>query len=599
MGVRRYKEDTFLEVKDLLKEIGARDNQIPLIAEAMCKQYCDDTASEIINNPYCVTWFGVGFRYAERIAASRVDRRGIWRYKEPFRQSDRRRVKALVRAAYMRMTVESGSTVCSLKDVVQMAWELESWAGVFGDRTAPLYMSNEIYHMSRVMDDDGEIMLVMDDLNEAETTIARRVKDLRKVKTGIAVNDAMIDVVQDELGIVYDEDQRKAFELLKSGIGILTGGPGTGKTTTLKGLLMMWECLKDGPIMLCAPSNTAKARMTEACGVEAETIHTMLGIRPFIPKSKDRATLDLPHGCLVVCDEFSMVDTKIAATLLSSVVKAKGSILLVGDENQLESVEPGSVLRDLIAWGKVPMTRLHTIHRQMNDASIIAVNAQKVLEGDKSLEIDEIRFGVWRRNRIDDLLDDVVLWYTSIMARKDWGLEPLDVRIFSPVKKRDYNTSIYRINTRLHEYYHADDPDAYHCNGYNISAGEPVIVMENNAELGIYNGDLGVAERTSPDEIDIRIGGQVVTVTRRDAEVALAYACTVHKGQGGECKVALVVLTNEARHMITRRLLYVGMTRATHRLAIMTQPWVLEAAIDNTAGKSRRTGLVSKLKGRR
>lgn len=596
--VKSYSLDTVSKAAESLRSLHIPDNQADDIAIALCKRYGDEAAGMIVDDPYLATRYGISYVQVERAVQEQVEA-GKWVYRNKITQGDRRRTGALARAAYRRRTIESGSTICSLTDLIETAWDLERWAGVYDTKTAPLLMANEIYHMSRVIDDNGETLLVMDDLAEAEATIARRVKDLKKTKTGIVATEAMIDQAERELGITYDAQQREAFAMLQHGLGILTGGPGTGKTTTLRGMLLVWRAATDRPIKLCAPSNTAKARLAEACGLDAETIHTMLGIKPFIEKSKDRATLDLPERCLVVCDEFSMVGTNIAATLLSSVAQAHGSLLLVGDEDQLESVEPGSVLRDLIAWGKIPMVRLRTVHRQAGDASVIPANAQKVLAGDKALEIDRRRFVVYRQDDNDALLDDVVTWYTIARDDKACGLGPLDIRIFSPVRKKDYTSSIVRINQKIHDHYHADDPEAYHSNGYRISAGEPVIVVENCGDLDLYNGDLGVAIRTCPDAMIIRIGGREVTITRDDVAVELAYATTVHKAQGGECKIALVVLGREIRQMITRRLLYVGISRATHKLAILAQNGVLESAIDNKMDRPRKTGLVSKLKGGR
>ena len=596
--IKSYSLDTVYRVKESLQSLHVSDNQADDIAIALCKRYGDDAAGMIVDDPYLATRYGISYIQVERAVQEQVEA-GKWVYRNKITQGDRRRTGALARAAYRRRTIESGSTVCSLEDLIRTTWDLEKWAGVYDTRTAPLLMANEIYHMSRVINEDGETLLVMDDLAEAESTIARKVKELKKVKTGITINDAQIDIIEQELGITYDAQQREAFGMLGCGLGILTGGPGTGKTTTLQGMLMMWECLSDRPILLCAPSNTAKARMSEACGMEAQTIHAMLGIKPYIEKSKDRATLDLPKNCLVVCDEFSMVGTTIAATLLSSVAQAHGSLLLVGDEDQLESVEPGSVLRDLISWGKIPMVRLRTVHRQAGDASIIPANAQKVLAGDKDLEVDNLRFYIGRQDNDDTLMDDVITWYTAIKARKDWGLGPLDIRIFSPVRKKEYASSIVKINQRLHDYYYGDDPEAYHSSGYRISAGEPVIITQNCSDLDLYNGDLGVAIRTCPDAMLIRIGNRNVTITRDDTDVELAYATTVHKAQGGECKVCLVLLCREIRQMITRRLLYVGISRGVRRVAILAQPGVLESAIDNKMDRPRKTGLVSKLKGGR
>ena len=531
-------------------------------AKAIQKKF--KTLMNAIKEPYALIQFGLDF---EKLDARYVGRR---QYQEA-------RVEGLVTVAYSHLA-SSGSTYCTLEELIAECGRIERKIG-WKECTPPLILARSILTHFKV--EDGKIFARS--LYRCEQSIATDLKYISRHGKKMAVAENVIDTLEKSWGIEYDETQKQAFSLF-AGVGILTGGPGTGKTTVLKGLMAAWQFLAKTPIVCCAPTGKAAQRMREATGMPAETIHRALGIRPYVGyEGRLKAEESFPDEALVVVDEVSMLDVELAAVLFKAVRNAKGSLILVGDEDQLQSVGPGAVLRDIIASGKFQTCRLGMIHRQEGGA--LLENIARVKEKQYGMLTDMQTYN--ERMCIGDI---EVLSYIKYIHQTHWDKEnPFDIQIYTPLRSSEYLLSTVSINKMLH--------DIHFPNQKLYCPGEPVVVLRNIYDDDDYllNGDLGVIEENSDDGIKILVDGESHCVDAGDIE--LAYATTIHKAQGSSCKAAIIILPEKPSCMVTNRLLYVALTRAEKKAIMLYQSSALRDAIFNINEPERRTRLLENLGG--
>lgn len=533
------------------------------------KKYGGKTFLMIQETPHMLVFHGIEFSAIE--TPERIRRSDVYQY-EPTR------IHALVYTAYSYFEC-AGHTKVSLQDLIRMCNRIERNCGVF-ENTPPLILGRCIKDNYKVVG----LEIYSKHLYYAEQHIAKALKKLNK-KTNFSVSENMITDIENELQITYDETQKDAFNMLSNRLSILTGGPGTGKTTVLKGIISAWRRLSDLPIICCAPTGKAAERMRDATGLKAETIHRTLGIRPYQRGGYD-AQVELPE-CLLIVDEVSMLDTDLADVLLSSVITSKSQLILVGDEEQLQSVGPGAVLRDIIDCGKFLTIRLGTIHRQ--DAGAIIDNAYNIKTGRIGFKCDD---SFLEKRYFDD--EELVKNVIGIHKKMHIENEPLAIRIFTPVRSDKYITSTFEINSRLHRLYHAGEPELQ-IGKQAFSVGDPVVITKNDYENGVLNGDEGIVEDIV-DGLGVRINNEYHYLTGEILNyVELGYAVTIHKAQGSSCKLAIIVIPDRPRVMLTRRLLYVAVTRAEKKCIILHEAEGLEMSIRNDNEFVRKTGLLEKL----
>ena len=386
---------------------------------------------------------------------------------------------------------------------------------------------------------------------------------------------------------------------LRHPVTIITGGPGTGKTTVIKAVIAAWRNL-NMEALLCAPTGRAAKRMTEATGVEARTIHRLLEFDPSEAQFARDEGNPLPATAVVV-DEVSMVDVWLMDSLLRAL--APGTrLLLVGDKDQLESVGPGAVLRDCIGSGLVPCATLQEIHRQAAE-SLIIVNSHRILAGERP-RTDPVSgrrpdFYFMEKEEPDDCLASLVeLVRSRIPAR--FGFDPVrDVQVLTPMYKgalgaQNLNSMLQAaLNPQGQEFRRGDR---------SYRSGDRVMQIRNNYTKEVFNGDVGFVDQVLSDGLVVRLtDGRKVKYDELDLdELTLAYAVTVHKSQGSEYPVVVLVMHTQHYVMLRRNLFYTALTRGKQLAVILGSGRAVRRAVANDVTHKRFTRLAEKLKeGRR
>ncbi|MBP9996703.1 MAG: ATP-dependent RecD-like DNA helicase [Lachnospiraceae bacterium] len=426
------------------------------------------------------------------------------------------------------------------------------------------------------------------------------------------VNEAMA-----ALDIELDELQREAvIGAIKSGVFILTGGPGTGKTTTINAIINYFVSKKKD-IMLAAPTGRAAKRMTEATGYEAKTIHRLLEVSGNVEGGGVRfdRNEDNPLECdVVIIDEASMVDIHLFYSLLKAMV-AGMHLIIVGDDNQLPSVGPGQVLHDLIMSAKFQNVCLTKIFRQATHSDIV-VNAHKINKGEEiQLDNKSEDFFFLERNDTNVIYKHMVLLITQKLP-KYVNSDPFQIQVLTPT--RIGNLGVEALNKVLQQYLNPPAKNKKeHMMGETLfREGDKVMQIKNNYNLeweimssyniaadsgtGVFNGDMGVIKEINTALQSVKVefdDGRTVRYSFSGLdELELSYAVTIHKSQGSEYPAVVIPLLGGPRQLLNRNLLYTGVTRAKKCVTILGSKDTLNTMIHNESEKIRYTGLTSRIR---
>ena len=397
------------------------------------------------------------------------------------------------------------------------------------------------------------------------------------------------------------EKQREAVRrLFEEQMLILTGGPGTGKTTVIRAMLDMYKVMyPDKSVCLAAPTGKASRQLSEVAGHEASTIHRLIGYQQGeIPTYnwEDK----LPCEFLIV-DEMSMVDVQLASLLLDA-LERDTKILFVGDIDQLPSVSPGNVLSDMIKAG-LPTVSLTEVFRQAEESQIIS-NAHRVNQG-KSLLIDKDKGDFYFIDQEDPKrIADLIV--RSAIRFQELGHSLSDILILSPMKKGPAGT--ITLNEQLRE---ALNPATHTKTEWTIGKrlfrqGDKVIQIKNDKTKGVFNGDIGVIvqifKEVNQDNETVELmtcdfSGLTVTYEKTDTkELELGYAITIHKSQGGEAPIVIIPATTSHYVMLARNLMYTGMTRAKEKIVLIGTQKAMNMAIKNNKLAERNSGLSQRIR---
>lgn len=393
------------------------------------------------------------------------------------------------------------------------------------------------------------------------------------------------------VGIALSEEQREAVRVgVHAKVMVITGGPGTGKTTVIKSLLAILEA-KGVSYLLAAPTGRASKRMEAATGVEARTIHRLLEFSPgngtFQRDEKNPIVTDM-----VVVDESSMLDIQIAHALFRA-LKPGARLILVGDVDQLPSVGPGNVLLDIIASGVVPVVRLKTIFRQAARSGIIS-NAHRINRGEMP-SFNEEDFFLIERNDPQKALETIV----EVVSRRlpaRFGLDPFrDIQILAPMRRGP--AGVDSINQALKQ---ALNPKGELAPKRSFGVGDKVMQTRNNYELDVFNGDVGVVSVIDVDagemEVCFEDNRRVLYALEETDNLTTAYCTTVHKAQGSEYPAVVLSFLPQHYMMLQRNVLYTAITRGKRMIVIVGSGKAVAMAVHNSNIMQRNTSLADRLR---
>ena len=431
---------------------------------------------------------------------------------------------------------------------------------------------------------------------EMEKNVARRLIRLMNVVPEKFSDEEIEDVLDNDTSIEYEASQIEAIKgAVNNSVFILTGGPGTGKSTVSKAILDILD-RSDYITLLASPTGRAAKRLSETTGREAMTIHRLLKYNPgmgFQCNAFNKLECDA-----VLIDEASMIDIALMDKLLDAIPDG-AKVIFVGDADQLPSVGAGNVFRDMIESGSIPVGKLTMIHRQKAGSNIIelahAVNHGEPLKSDFAEGSKDVTFISLRENKA--IADEAVKKTKEFVVKNNVSLN--DFQILSPTKKPQY-CGMFALNERLQQEL---NPDGTPIPRTNFRVGDKVMQLKNNYEKDVFNGDIGFIVGYDNDEqtFSVRFNDgdkdKVVTYEWVDGDqLQLAYVCTVHKAQGAEYQYVVLIFTDLYYKMKTRNLLYTAITRCSKDLYILGNLRDLNDAVANNRIDPRYTSLCSRLK---
>jgi exodeoxyribonuclease V alpha subunit len=558
----------------------------PGIAVKAFKKYGAGAVDVVRSNPYRLAEeiFGVGFLTADRIARQL----GI-----PDDAPER------LEAGVLHSLVEAvGQGHCFVPDnelLATAATLLETDVEALPSALAGLVARRQVSVVPRGEEPPA---IYLPRLEKAEATVALNLAETLETETATEpiILNTSIAWYQGRLDIRLADRQREALgaALAKKAV-VITGGPGTGKTTLIRGIV---EILghKEQKVVLAAPTGRAAKRLAEATGLGAKTIHRLLEFNPITGAFNKSREQPIEADCVVI-DEVSMLDVELAAMLLEAVPPAT-RIVLVGDADQLPSVGPGNVLADLIASGSLPVIRLDEVFRQ-TDRSLIIENAHRINAGDMPKVDDDPESSDFFFVARDDpaAAAELAIDFATRRIPDRFGLDPIsDIQVLSPMHRGELGVT--RLNERLQA---ALTPKGRELvvGWRRFRIGDKVMQIRNNYELDIFNGDLGRITDIDFEERELTVSFDgLSTNIPSDAveDIVPAYACTIHKSQGSEYPAVVIVLHHQHHVMLQRNLLYTAVSRGRRLVVIVGSRRALGRAVHNATVRKRHTQLASRLR---
>lgn len=446
------------------------------------------------------------------------------------------------------------------------------------------------------LNNNGEEVIYLSYYNYVENQIVKYINNMADIKVKKA-NEEIIDVFtneyESEREIELGNKQRDAIHMvINNRLSILTGGPGTGKTEVINAIINCINRIDSTmSIQLCAPTGRAAKRMTELTGKEAKTIHRLIGLNNLENNPSNLIPIDSDY---LIIDEASMIDAHVFYNLLS-VISVNTKVLIVGDHNQLPSVGPGLILRDLINSNRIPTTILTEIFRQAKDSQIV-VNAHKIIKGQKDIKLDQSKkdFSFIEESKVNDIKKHIVSFIKDLL---DDGYKIDEIQILSPMKNGDLGVN--ELNKMIQDKF---NPSARNKFEYEISlqrvlrVGDRVIQTENNYDIEVFNGEVGKITSITDSYLSVDYGDKEVLYGKEIiAQLTLAYAITVHKSQGSEFKNVIIPIHRSLNYMLNRNIIYTAITRAKEKIVLIGEKEELEIGISKTDNTIRNSQIKDKL----
>ena len=554
-------------------------------AAKIYRTYGPDSVAIIKRDPYrlCRDIWGIGFATADRIALA-----------VGLPKDSPLRARAAIVFTLRSEADEAGHCWTSEPDLLLHAQEL---VGISVETLAEA-LKHEL-DAGRVVKEGDRLYLR--DLWVAERRVAAKLKDLLASPPAFAPIDPDRAVAwwERKTGFTLAPAQLRAVRAsVGSKVSIVTGGPGVGKTTIIRALVEIFQArtgVHKITVQLGAPTGRAAKRMAESTGAPAQTLHRLLKYNPQTNAFTYNEERPLA-GDVFIFDEMSMVDIRLMADLVVALPR-RATLILVGDTDQLPSVGPGNVLRDLIASQTIPTSQLTEIFRQ-DSSGLIVRNAHHVNAG----EPFETRAGASDFYFVaqDDPAKalDLVLDFMVTRIPRHFHLEPLqDVQVLTPMRRNLLGAE--NLNAAIQKRLNGAGPGVVR-GGMEFRAGDRVMQLRNNYDKDVYNGDVGFVQSVEPAErtLVVLFDGRPVEYRAADLdELTLAYATTIHKSQGSEYPAVIVLLHRQHYMMLQRNLLYTAITRGKKLVLVIGSPWAVKQAIETNVVRARRTSLAERMRG--
>ncbi len=575
----------------------------PNLGQKIYEKYKDGIYEVVKTNPYRLIEDinGVGFKSADRIASAV----GI-------PEDSEYRIRSAI-LYLLAETAESGSMCMEETRLIEKAGELlKQEEFLIAAQLDALSIERRIIRET----ESGRILVYSEKAYFAEAETARLLSEL-DVPDHTEMSRVYDDIkkLEKKEGILLEDAQREAVVCaITHSISVITGGPGTGKTTITK-LIIRYFRDKGSDITLAAPTGRAAKRMSEATGCEAKTIHRLLGAGALGdkgPVSGFEHDADNPiETDIVILDEMSMVDIYIFRSLLRALVPGT-RIILIGDADQLPSVGPGAVLKDIISSGCFEVSGLKKIYRQ-SEASAIVRNAHEVIEGRHiDLKKKSEDFFLIDQNTAERVIQGII-YLAGKKLPGHLSCSPLDIQVMTPMRKGVLG--VENLNVRLQEAMNPPDRTKREIGTPNglLRKNDKVMQTKNDYDMewnlvgqrgmvsesgkGVFNGDIGRILSVSSESVYVRFddGREAEYKGEALSELELAYAITIHKSQGSEYRAVILPLLSGPRMLMNRNLLYTAITRAKEMVCILGSPRTVEDMIDNETEEKRDTGLKRRL----
>lgn len=575
----------------------------PLLGTRIMNLYGPEAISVISADPYRLAHDvrGVGFLTADKIAQSI----GI-------SATSLERIRAAI-VYQLEQAEEQGHTFLTTEQLTETLCEtlkipLDDLNGRLADSLQSLRDKCAIY--SEQWSGDGEtnqIAHFCTDLLLCERTIASRIAAQLKLPIQISedkIDDWLKRYCEAASLSLSDSQVASVKKAAMSAVFVLTGGPGVGKTTTANAIIRLFKAMGRG-VALAAPTGRAAQRLTEVSAVQAKTIHRLLEWNPVERSFRYCETNPLPAQ-VVIIDEASMLDVRLADALLRA-VGPRTQLILIGDVDQLPSVGPGNVLRDILDAGPVPSSRLTEIFRQEHTSQIIksahAINGGIVPSfGNQSNELStetgvDCQFLVYED--AEEVISQLQLLMTTTLPQRFGFNAVKDVQILTPMNRSSLGT--INLNLIMQESLNPPRPGLgeFKRGGILFREGDKVIQSANNYDLGVFNGDIGFIEAAgvSGGKVLVRYGDRMVSYEEDQIlDLKLAYAITIHKSQGSEFPVVVMPLTMQHYVMLQRNLVYTGLTRSRKLAVFVGAPKAFAFAVRNATSQKRQTTLMQRIR---
>lgn len=571
----------------------------PVFATKVYKEFGGDAVSKIKENPYLLADHiqGIGFKTADRIA-----------FKLGIERDSEFRIKSGITYTLYKAS-SAGHVYLPLEELINEACEI---LGVGNSRIRDVF-TNLVFDRG-IVNDGGNIYL--SSLFSSEKNAAFKISELTHLSNAYGTDEIeeYISEYEKTEKIVLEEEQKQALHnSIKNGVSIITGGPGTGKTTIIKGLLFILDKLKLS-YALCAPTGRAAKRMEEATGRESKTIHRLLEAG-YMDNSRElefrKNSMNPLEYDFVIVDEMSMVDILLFNSLLTAIMPGT-RIVMVGDKDQLPSVGPGSVLRDMLECGAVSYMQLRHIFRQ-DEQSLIVLNAHRINSGQMPIVNNSSKDFFVIPKRRDEIVEYMIKLMTHNLPDKydvDWRE---NIWVMTPIRKGELGVEGLNLALR-HVLNPPSDKKKELVFAENVfREGDRVMQIRNNYDIkwykynnidimgeGLYNGDVGFIDLIDDkeDTIEVIFDADKVGIYERlnFEELEPAFASTIHKTQGSEFDIVIIPLFNAPRILLTRNLLYTALTRAKKMAIFIGDSSILKTMVSNETENKRYTSLAKRLR---